>query len=440
MSGLVDDAGNVISSSSLRQEAHDEFQNIAGPMVGMILEVQPSDVVANKTSSNSRTKRGWRHECTVMITMNAGGIEPNLILSNVVILPARHSGVDNYEEDLPRGVSTKHLDNKEITEQYAKLDTSRLDGEMCVVDFIGGSIDFPYIQNWWPHPANIYDPATCGKESSKEAGFLKQIDIDKHLTRSMRRVNGVLQLITPEGDIYINTNDANSILEIESDKGKTKGYKRLGKDSGGSIQIDIKPSQQVELNFNDPVEGLKIKLDKNAADKREPSLPHIDQGKVLTNAVSPIMIVPQARSTKKTYVQRRKYEKYDKTSNHEIYCENTESETDGKKGEYKLSADDSVTFIAGKSPDLTTVLITKDKMDVGGTTSEPGILATTFLADLTTYLGGLSDSLDTLITACAAPPLSGLAPGLNTMKASVADFKTKTNAATSYTTTKFTAS
>jgi hypothetical protein len=364
MHEVFEENGTVTSSAELRFDDVDKFQQIRGPMVGMILRVNVSDDQDNRTASDSPSKRGYRHECTVVIT-NFKTMQPFLVLENVVIPPGRHSGIDDFDEDLPRGMTT-HLDGKEISTYWKHLDISRLDGEYCVVGFIGGNIDYPYIQNWWPHPANRFDPATSGKEK-----FLNQYDSGKCLSRATRRVNGVIWLVTREGDIYVNTNEANSIVEAASNK----KYNRKLKPKGGHVQIDIKKGKQLEVNWNTLIEGLQAGSD----DKREQDLFHADHGEA-----SEITTLPK-RETTRTYFRHKEFEMLEKTSDYGVVCENTEV-SGGKKGIYHILADDEVLIVqqTGGAPVAT--------LDMTG-----GKLVITTVADTT-----ISSTANVAVTAAAA--------------------------------------
>jgi hypothetical protein len=346
-SEIYESDGNIVSSSQIYFSSERRDRGIFSPMEGIIVEVKPSDDPDNLTSTVAVDKRGWRHECTVLIVDNNG--EPNLLLDNVVIPPSTHSGTDNYEEDLPRGV-VGHIDKEQISEEWKQLDISRLDGEHCLVGFVGGSLDKPFIQNWWPHPANKFDPATSGQ------ACLEQADPKKNKFRSMRRLNGVLWVINRDGDLYFSTNEASSKVEI-GNEGKV--YERKLKDKGGSVQIDIKKNKQLEVNWNKPVVGLSAGSN-SQSQTRDPDLPHPDQAKAVA------AYTPPKRETDRTFFRHKEFEMFEKTSQFNVYCENTESKG-GKKGEYTVLADDGVNiFVKNSSGTVTTISITNDGIQFVG--------------------------------------------------------------------------
>lgn len=327
---LFDANGNVITSSQLRFEDDDRYRHTTVTMEGIVVAVKPSDDSDNLSSNNTSDKRGFRHECTVLIVDVDG--EPCLLLENVVIPPRQHSGIDDFEEDLPRGV-TGHVDKQKLSANWKHLDWSRLDGEHCIVSFLGNNIDKPYISNWWPHPANKFDPATSGQ------ACLTQVDPKKNLSRAMRRVNGTLQMVTKDGDIYVNTNEAASTVEI------TPKYKRFLKDKGGSIQVDIKKSQQLEINWNIPVEGLKAGST-SASQEREADLPHVDHSKAVA------AMTPDKRETSRTFIRHTQFSMFEKTSNYTIWCEDTSS-NGGEEGNIAVLADDRIDLFVRKGSDPT---------------------------------------------------------------------------------------
>lgn len=400
--------GNMIPSSQQREEAVDKYSHVYVPMEGIILGINPSDDPDNLTAGiDSEKSRGYRHECSVLI-VDADG-EPNLLLENVVIPPVQHSGIDDYDEDLPRKVLT-HLDKQQLSENWKHLDISRLDGEHCVISFVGGNVDKPFISNWWPHPANKYDPATSGQSG------LPQVDIAKSRSRAMRRTNGVLHLITKDGDIYLDTTEASSQVEI------TPTYKRQLLDKGGNIQVNVKSSKQLEINWNTSVEGLKAGSN-SQNQSREVDLPHIDHAKALAAST------PAKRETTKTFVRVNQNEVFQKTNVWTVNC----STVGDKKGQALVLADESIDLYVRKNDDPVNVIhlennniqliassgtqidifedeisiLTKSggliylngnkiavsgkvdvsgPMAVGGLTGQPTLLGTTFSTLLSTYL------------------------------------------------------
>lgn len=314
--------GSVVSSSQFRFSDVDGYRNASIPMEGIIVDVVPSDDPNNLTSSAVSSKRGFRHECTVLVIDDYGS--SYLLLENVVIPPNKHSGVDDFEEDLPRGVSG-HVDKQQLNKHWKNIDISRLDGEHCVVSFIGGCLDKPFISNWWPHPANNFDLSTSGQTC------LKQADSKKNQSRAMRRVNGVLQLITKEGDVYFDTNEASSTVDITSEKGTTSGYRRKLSAKGGNVQVNIKKNKQLEINWNDPVEGLGAGST-SASQDREVDLPHVDHAKALA------AYTPPKRDITKTFVRFNQNEILEKTNNWTVNC----GTVDDKKGEALILADESI--------------------------------------------------------------------------------------------------
>lgn len=294
--------GSVYSSSQLSMAVDMAHTELTKPMVGVILSVNPSDDPDNLTAAvEVSNQKGWRHECRVLI-MDANA-EPNLYLENVVIPPEGHSGVDNYEEDLPRGV-IRSLDGKTLSEHFKDHDITRLDAEWCVINFVGGSVDRPFIMNWWHHPLNKHDPSSSGQ--ALDGDSLKQVNLQKNKLRTFRRINGVETLVTPEGDVYFNTAGANSKIDV------LPTVKRMGVKKGGSIQVNVKTTQQMEFNWNTPVEGLKAGSN-TAFQSREESLPHL-------KAPAKPVGTPKARSTNKTIVRFKEDEGTISTGKMVVYC------------------------------------------------------------------------------------------------------------------------
>lgn len=325
MSGWpINPDGSVTSASQIDP---DEFDPHVGgmPVVGIVVSVQPSDDKGNLAASVEDDQRGYRHEATVVVT-NSGG-EDNWILSNVVIPGRNRSNYDDYDEDLPVGVS-KLLNGKPLTENWKTVDPALLDGDYCVVNFIGGDVDMPFIQNWWPHPKNKIDPATSG------AACLTQFDPTKTRSRTFRRINGVKQVINKGGDVYFSTSEAGSRIDLSGKKPVRRDVTK-----GGSVQVNVKSSQQLEFNWNAEVEGLQAGSN-SKTQTRDPDLPHLDHTKA-TKA-------PPARSTDATILRFKQQEATISTGKAVIRCH----EDGGGDGFFMATGDSGVVIGQGASGEV----------------------------------------------------------------------------------------
>lgn len=333
-----DSTGHIISSSQVTTPDVQRKEQIHYPMLGIIISVHPSDHEQNSSATVTSDDRGWRHECTVLVVQ--GTREISMILENVAIPPQCHSGMDNFEEDLPRGLSYgANVNGTIVRENFFNVSPFDLDAEWCVVNFIGGSIQRPFIQNWWHHPRNNKDLATAQKAKSG-ATTLKQVDVDKNRFRKFRRLNGVQSLINPQGDVYLNTTEANSEMTFDDGKIARRQYAK-----GGSIQVDVKASQQLEFNWNKPIEGLAAGSS-SATQVRDPALSHTRHDR--SN--------PKVRETSRTLIRTKEFSHLLKTSQAQVYCQNTESEEGGKKGECVLIGEDTVQLAQGEGTVSSVVL------------------------------------------------------------------------------------
>jgi len=227
---------NQIIQSAFRLDAGDyNHQHINFPVLGIVLNVYVSDDPKNNTAKVRHDYRGYQHEADVLIVND--GRKSSWILPNVVVAPRGASGVDNYHEELPNGCS-QFLDGSPFNINLKNVNLKLLDGDWAVISFIGGSIDQPYIQTWWPHPFNNLDPAT-GNASNQ--GHLQQG------SRLFKRYQGLKCTITKQGSLFLDTNDSNSVIVPGSPP------TRQTVNTGGDIQIDVKSTQQMEINFNPPV-------------------------------------------------------------------------------------------------------------------------------------------------------------------------------------------
>lgn len=217
-------------------------------MLGIILAVYGPDHPLNLSSrvaqlqnnssaaSKSPLGIGSRSEARVLIIND--GQDAVIDLPNVVITPNGNSGVDDFCEDLPRGCSIM-TDGSLFDQSLIGLDREKLDGDYCVVDFIGGRINQPYISRWWPHPGNHIDPATSGILSNK---------VLQQGRRAFKRYQGVKLTITPEGSLYLDTSEAGSTIS-----GSSNGLVRSKQNKGGDISVTVKQERTLDINWNPPV-------------------------------------------------------------------------------------------------------------------------------------------------------------------------------------------
>lgn len=254
MSRTVDSRGYPVQQSMTVRPEDYVGLNLTRMMLGVVLEVYPADDERNRSSFQRMDRRGYMHTCTVLVIQDGRGTY--MPLENVVIAPEHPTGLDDYSEKLPRG-STRLVTGENWNSQLNHINPYDLDGDWCIVGFLGGSIDQPFIVRWWPHPHNPFDPATSGKtnpNATDEGETLQQSG------RYFRRINGVEYVTTKTGNIYVSTYRANSSLRFGSDLSPVDGRfpRTLQDDTGGSIKVWVKPSQSFELDWNEPVDGMGV--------------------------------------------------------------------------------------------------------------------------------------------------------------------------------------
>lgn len=232
---LVD--GTVTQSSHSWDHEDYADHSLNYPVVGIVLSVYPSDHPENRSSIEKDDQRGSQMEADVYI-INDGQEGGHIVIPNVVIQPQGPSGIDDFSDAYPRP-TTQLTDGGKYDPSLSELDPDKLDGDRCLVQFIGGDFNQPVMTGWMPHPENRKDPST----GAYAEGTLRQ-------GRTLRRrYRGLLATITDEGSLFINTNESGSIV-----KGSEAGVVRELTDLGGDIQVDMKNNRQLEINFNPPVE------------------------------------------------------------------------------------------------------------------------------------------------------------------------------------------
>jgi|688.fasta_scaffold02732_26 hypothetical protein len=235
--------------------------NFTRLVLGVVLAVNPSDTNVNRSAFQRADRRGYLHTCSVLVVED--GRSSYLVLDNVIITPDMHCGIDDYHENLPRGCSSV-VTGQNWNNQINNINPYDLDGDWCIVGFLGGSLDNPFVVRWWPHPKNPYDAATSGNANPSDTTAPSYLSQEG---RSFHRVNGVEFVVTKTGNVYLSTYLANSSLSFGTPLSPVDGRfpRSLNNDEGGSIKTWIKPSQTLELDWNAPTNGVGI-LDESDAE------------------------------------------------------------------------------------------------------------------------------------------------------------------------------
>lgn len=251
---IVDRYGNPVQQSMTVRPEDYVGLNVSRLMLGVIMEVYPADDERNRSSYQREDRRGYLHSCTVLVIQDGRGTY--FPLENVIITPDAPTGLDDYYERLPRGCSSL-VTGENWNSQLNHINPYDLDGDWCIVGFLGGSVDQPFVVRWWPHPHNPFDPATSGKTNPNASGEGETLI---QSGRMFHRINGVEFTVTKLGHIYVSTHRANSSLRFGSDLSPVEGrFPRTLQDSdGGSVRMWVKESQSLELDWNPPVDGMGV--------------------------------------------------------------------------------------------------------------------------------------------------------------------------------------
>lgn len=251
---IINNYGSPVQQSMTLRPADYTGLNLSRLMLGLIIDVYPADDPRNRSSFQREDRRGYLHACTVLVLQDGRGT--HLPLENVIITPDAPTGIDDYYERLPRGC-TGLVTGENWNNQFNHINPYDLDGDWCIVGFMGGSIDQPFIVRWWPHPRNTFDPATSGTRNPNATNESRTL-VQKG--RMFHRINGVEFTVTKTGNIYVSTYRASSTLNFGSDLSPVEGRfpRTLNEDVGGSFKMWIKPSQSFELDWNTPEDGIGV--------------------------------------------------------------------------------------------------------------------------------------------------------------------------------------
>lgn len=251
--------------------------------LGVVLEVFPADSESNRSSHEFQDRRGTHTECNVLcVGTNSSS---SLYLTNVIVTTPHPAGLDDYFERLPRP-SSNRIDGERLPSSLAYVDPFDLDGDWCIVGFLGSNLDQPFILTWWPHPKNTYDAATSGQGNRTQEGNAQALE---QAGRYFHRINGVEFVITDTGNIVLSTKFASSQLTFQENNRPTEGRwpRNLDQEQGGSILVQVKPSQTLELSFDEAEDGFGISR------VRDPQLPQ----------TNPRTSTGSASQREKTYVR-----------------------------------------------------------------------------------------------------------------------------------------
>jgi hypothetical protein len=232
----------------------------AWPAVGIVWEVLDSDDVRNTRTGWNGADRAHAREAIVLIIDDGMSDQLYTLPRPALIGCARPIGVDQYEERPVRGCSA-FLRGGLLPNGIDRRDILELDGDWCLVSFVGGDWNKPVIIGWIPHPANVDDPGTGARD---EASYLDQRG------RSFERTAGVRTTVAPSGDTTIDRREAGRTL-VPGAGGHTFRVPTVG----GSLRHLMRYGQGVSLDWRDPAptqyETQPNPRPKNATD--EPKLP-----------------------------------------------------------------------------------------------------------------------------------------------------------------------
>jgi hypothetical protein len=233
MNKLLD--GTAIQSGHARNSDDYSNERLYYPVLGIVLTVYSSDDKRNKSSVTKHDGRGSRWEAEVLVIND--GSDTYWKVKDAIILSSGVTGIDDFHEELPRGCS-QMLDGSVYKSNLASIDPNKLDGDRCLVSFVGGRLSQPVITNWFPHPSNTFDSSTQGlRDSTLTQG-----------KRFAKRYSGTELVVTPKGSVFLDTNNSGSTVV-----GTSGGVKRKKTDVGGDVCLSVKPGRKLEVNFNPSV-------------------------------------------------------------------------------------------------------------------------------------------------------------------------------------------
>ena len=223
-------SGTVRQGGLTHQRADFVHEEISYPMLGVVLDVFCSDDALNLAATARQDQRAPTCQARVLVLQD--GTDSPMILPNVTIMPPSGSGHDDFSEETPQPTNAT-IDGSPLPTNLETVDPKKLNGDWCVVHFIGGSIHQPVMLNWFPHPSNRKDPLT----RNAAIGNLPQ------RRRVAKRFQGLRWVITSKGSLHINTEESNHPLN-------TDRVTRTENADGGDFRVTVKRGREFEVNFN----------------------------------------------------------------------------------------------------------------------------------------------------------------------------------------------
>ena len=223
-------AGTVTQGGLKHQRADFQHERINYPVVGVVLDTFCSDDTLNTLAGVYQDGRASSCQARVMVIQD-GSNQP-WILPNVTILSNSGTGEDDFSEEIPKG-TTGTINGSELRADFRDMSPIQLNGDWCIVQFIGGSIHQPVMMNWFPHPANRKDALT----ENTTRGNLPQA------RRQAKRFQGLRWVITSDGTLLIDTSESNHKLTEDRTT-------REANAEGGDVRFTVKRGREYEVNFN----------------------------------------------------------------------------------------------------------------------------------------------------------------------------------------------
>jgi hypothetical protein len=221
-----------VMQSGLERDPND-FARIDHPVVGVIWRVSVADDPLNVISGEYADGRAYAATAHVVVVDD--GTQNTWEIPQAVLPAPGPGGWSNYAEWLPQGC-TQAVDGTDFRD-VSVVDYSLLDGEWCVVQFIGGVVTKPVVTGFLPHPRNRLDPATGGWRD----GTLEQAGRGPTV-----RWAGTTLVWGKDGSLALDTSGANETVRGSAGDVPVREVP----DDGGDVQVDMKPTAAFELNFN----------------------------------------------------------------------------------------------------------------------------------------------------------------------------------------------
>ena len=218
---------------------------LLGGHLGIVLEVYDERGVGIQTGLPAPMNRAVDGYTAQVLLVDDGRRAPYQVLEGVVVCAGAPLGAGSSVRIRPTPTSGRGLTQQQRDElQQAgrlpvDLPLEALDGDWCVLSYLGGNEQKPYISAFWPGPARTTTTSPAGPTSDAPLGAVLEA---RHAGLSVRvDARGSLVLSTEESGALPTVGQA-----VEADSGDLAAGPVVPT-TGGDLELHLKPGRRIRI-------------------------------------------------------------------------------------------------------------------------------------------------------------------------------------------------